>query len=103
MTLRTSAGEEFTLPIAPGDDALATEPTRNSARFQDYLQNSGASISMPAARTRAVAAPGLAETGMTKFFPRPFDSSYDCVDRIVLNGYHRMGHEPAGFRTWWRR
>ena len=29
--------------------------------------------------------------------------SYDCVDRIVLNGYYRMGHEPAGFRLWWRR
>jgi hypothetical protein len=29
-------------------------------------------------------------------------SSYDCVDRIVLNGYFRMGHSPGGFRTWWR-
>lgn len=29
--------------------------------------------------------------------------SYDCVDRIVLNGYYRMGHDPAGFRLWWRR
>ena len=28
--------------------------------------------------------------------------SYDCVDRIVLNAYFRMGHAPAGFRTWWR-
>src|ERR1700686_1230027 len=28
--------------------------------------------------------------------------SYDCVDRIVLNGYYRMGHDPGGFRMWWR-
>jgi hypothetical protein len=28
--------------------------------------------------------------------------SYDCVDRIVLNGYFRMGHDPGGFRVWWR-
>jgi hypothetical protein len=28
--------------------------------------------------------------------------SYDCVDRIVLNGYFRMGHNPGGFRLWWR-
>jgi hypothetical protein len=29
--------------------------------------------------------------------------SYDCVDRIVLNAYFSMGHNPGGFRTWWRR
>ena len=28
--------------------------------------------------------------------------SYDCVDRIVLNGYFRMGHSAGGFRVWWR-
>ena len=28
--------------------------------------------------------------------------SYDCIDRIVLNGYFRMGHSPGGFRVWWR-
>ena len=28
--------------------------------------------------------------------------SYDCVDRIVLNAYFRMGHDPGGFRSWWR-
>src|SRR6201981_818722 len=28
--------------------------------------------------------------------------SYDCVDRIVLTGYFRMGHDPGGFRVWWR-
>jgi hypothetical protein len=29
--------------------------------------------------------------------------SYDCVDRIVLNAYFTLGHNPGGFRTWWRR
>jgi hypothetical protein len=28
--------------------------------------------------------------------------SYDCVDRIVLNAYFRMAHDPGGFRWWWR-
>ena len=28
--------------------------------------------------------------------------SYDCVDRIVLNAYFRMGHNPGRFRVWWR-
>src|SRR5437588_2059416 len=28
--------------------------------------------------------------------------SYDCVDRIVLNAYFRMGHDPGDFRLWWR-
>jgi hypothetical protein len=23
-------------------------------------------------------------------------------DRIVLNAYFRMGHDPGGFRSWWR-
>ena len=29
--------------------------------------------------------------------------SYDCVDRVVLNAYYPLGHNPGGFRTWWRR
>jgi len=29
--------------------------------------------------------------------------SYDCVDRIVLNAYFPLGHNPGGFRSWWRR
>ena len=31
------------------------------------------------------------------------EGSYDCVDRIVLNAYFRMGHSAGGFRTWWRQ
>ena len=29
--------------------------------------------------------------------------SYDCVDRIVLTAYFPLGHNPGGFRCWWRR
>ena len=29
--------------------------------------------------------------------------SYDCVDRVVLNAYFSMAHNPGGFRVWWRR
>ena len=31
------------------------------------------------------------------------EGSYDCVDRIVLNGYFILGQNAGGFRTWWRR
>lgn len=30
------------------------------------------------------------------------DGAYDCVDRIVLNGYYPQGCSPGGFRTWFR-
>jgi hypothetical protein len=29
--------------------------------------------------------------------------SYDCVDRIVLNGNFGLCYSPGGFRSWWRR
>jgi len=29
--------------------------------------------------------------------------AYDCVDRIVLSAYFSLGHNPGGFRVWWRR
>ena len=25
------------------------------------------------------------------------------MDRIVLNAYYPLGHNPGGFHTWWRR
>ena len=31
------------------------------------------------------------------------DGSYDCVDRIVLNGYFRFIQSSGGFRSWWRQ
>jgi hypothetical protein len=31
------------------------------------------------------------------------DGTYDCVDRIILNGYFASGSYGGGFRTWWRQ
>jgi len=31
------------------------------------------------------------------------EGSYDCVDRILLNGYFGLGHSAGGFRLWWRQ
>lgn len=30
------------------------------------------------------------------------EGAYDCVDRLVLNGYYSQGCSPGGFRTWFR-
>ena len=40
--------------------------------------------------------------GLRELYQDSLTGSYDCVDRIVLNGYFRMGHSPGGFRVWWR-
>ncbi len=31
------------------------------------------------------------------------EGRYDCVDRIVLNGYFPLGQQGGAFRIWWRR
>jgi len=28
---------------------------------------------------------------------------YDCVDRVMLNGYFGLAHSAGGFRLWWRQ
>ncbi|HUE85807.1 MAG TPA: hypothetical protein VMO26_06980 [Vicinamibacterales bacterium] len=40
---------------------------------------------------------------LTNLYHDLLDGTYDCVDRIVLNGYFRPGHNAGGFRVWWRR
>ena len=45
----------------------------------------------------------MAETGSVSGTAIFSTGSYDCVDRIVLNAYYPLGHNPGGFRTWWRR
>ena len=40
--------------------------------------------------------------GLSSLYQDLLSGSYDCVDRIVLNAYFRMGHSPGGFRVWWR-
>ena len=40
--------------------------------------------------------------GLSDLYQDLLLGSYDCVDRIVLNAYFRMGHSAGGFRTWWK-
>jgi len=57
-------------------------------------------------RTRAGGFVGWAGLSSDEFSLRYSDlvtGSYDCVDRIVLNAFFPLGHNPGGFRTWWRR
>jgi hypothetical protein len=39
----------------------------------------------------------------SNYYADLLDNTYDCVDRIVLNAYFRMGQGAGGFRTWWRQ
>jgi hypothetical protein len=40
---------------------------------------------------------------LSKRYSELLAGAYDCVDRIVLNAYFSLGHNPGGFRVWWRR
>ncbi len=40
---------------------------------------------------------------LTTTYAKLLRGSYDCLDRIVMNGYYRQAHSPGGFRIWWRR
>src|SRR5260370_39110257 len=53
------------------------------------------------ARVEAYNLPSMTD-GLSTLYQDLLGGSYDCVDRIVLNAYFRMGHDPGGFRVWWR-
>lgn len=38
----------------------------------------------------------------TRYHAELLDGRYDCVDRIVLNGFFPLGQQGGGFRYWWR-
>jgi hypothetical protein len=38
----------------------------------------------------------------SEYYAELLDGTYDCVDRIVINGYYPMLHTAGGFRSWWR-
>ena len=40
--------------------------------------------------------------GLSDLYQDLLTGSYDCVDRIILNAYFRMGHSPGGFHVWWQ-
>src|SRR5260221_12268237 len=44
----------------------------------------------------------LMTDGLSTLYQDLLSGSYDCVDRIVLTAYFRMGHDGGGFRVWWR-
>ena len=39
----------------------------------------------------------------SSYYESHLDGVYDCVDRIVLNGYFYLGQTGGGFRCWWRK
>lgn len=39
----------------------------------------------------------------SEYYAEFLDSTYDCVDRIVLNAYFRLGQTGGGLRYWWRK
>ncbi len=39
----------------------------------------------------------------TEYNEELLEGCYDCVDRIVLNGYFPLGQQGGGFRHWWRQ
>src|SRR5260221_6848783 len=44
----------------------------------------------------------LMTDGLSTLYQDLLSGSYDCVDRIVLRAYLRMGHDGGGSRVWWR-
>jgi len=47
-------------------------------------------------------APKIMPDQLSALYSEFLEGGYDCVDRIVLNAYFRMGVTGGGFRTWWR-
>ena len=39
---------------------------------------------------------------LSNYYSDLLDGSYECVDRIVLNGYFGLAYSAGGFRSWWR-
>ena len=44
----------------------------------------------------------LMADGLSDLYQDLLTGSYDCIDRIILNAYFRMGHSPGGFHVWWQ-
>lgn len=45
----------------------------------------------------------MAPDALSSYYHDLLEGSYDCVDRIVLNGYCSLCYSAGGFRCWWRR
>jgi hypothetical protein len=40
---------------------------------------------------------------LTNRYAGLLQGSYDCVDRVMLNGYFGLAHSAGGFRLWWKQ
>ncbi|NIM12049.1 MAG: hypothetical protein GTO45_08015 [Candidatus Aminicenantes bacterium] len=38
----------------------------------------------------------------SQHYDEMLEGTYECADRIVINGYDKVLHHPGGFRWWWR-
>src|SRR5436305_8068004 len=74
---------------------------RTYAFCQTGLRKSGPSGAVGNSRQGPCNLPAMTD-GLSTLYQDLLGGSYDCVDRIVLNAYFRMGHSPGGFRVWWR-
>lgn len=39
---------------------------------------------------------------LSTYYEELLEGRYDCVDRMLLNGYFPLGQQGGGFRNWWR-
>src|SRR5215469_11378941 len=78
--------------------ASATESTTKSLRLKSPGEDGHPSKNLQPFR----GVPAMVDP-LRDRYQDPLDGSYDCVDRIVVNAYFSLGHNPGGFRIWWRR
>jgi hypothetical protein len=94
----TGYGAQVARQRCPILRASATESTMQSFRLKAPGEDSYSSNKLePFRGVRAMVDP------LTDRYQDLLDGSYDCVDRIVVNAYFSPGHNPGGFREWWRR
>ena len=46
--------------------------------------------------------PGKPPDDLSTYLAQFLEGSYDCLDRITLNAYYRLGQSGGGIRSWWR-
>src|SRR5262252_5577503 len=77
------------------------EATACGHKWKRCCVRNGHQVYTATARQSGQALLGVADA-LSTLYQDLLGGSYDCVDRIVLNAYFRMGHDPGGFRVWWR-
>src|SRR6516165_12676997 len=75
---------------------------RVARQRRPILRASVAQCSMRFSLEQSAGVPPMPDS-LSERYRELLEGSYDCVDRIVLNAYFRMGHSGGGFRTWWQK